>query len=68
MNASNRKSYSYEGPVFRFETIINPKWKANTIAVSSKQALNNLSHRYKMSVGLAKDAKITLNEKYLKTI
>ena len=66
MKDDKRKTYTYEGPVFHFENIVNSKWKGNTTAVSPKQALSNLSYKYKMSAGLVTDSKITLKEKYLK--
>ena len=68
MTTNNKKTYVYEGPVYRFETIVNNKWKGNTTAVSPKQALNNLTHRYRMSAGLEKNTKVSLDGKYLKSL
>lgn len=42
--------YKYEGPVWRFENIVIPRWVMYTHAKSDKQALNQLKYKAKKSV------------------
>jgi len=52
--------YLYDGPVYRFERIYTPKWRAYTYATSEKQARSNLTFQFKHQEGLASGTKVTL--------
>ena len=52
--------YLYSGPVKEFDTIINNKWTATTLAPSERKARSNLACRYKLEHGKALDAMIKL--------
>lgn len=56
------KKYRYEGPVWRFDRIIEKTWVAVTYANSKKKALSNLAYRYKRNKGLGPEAYIKLSE------
>lgn len=57
--------YKYEGPVWRFENIVIPKWIMYTHAKSDKQALNQLKYKAKKVLKLSITSKVDLDEKYL---
>lgn len=52
--------YTYEGPVMKFDTCIDRKWKGETFAQSEAKARCNLAYRYKKENGLASNTRITL--------
>lgn len=52
--------YSYDGPVFEFDTCINRRWKGTTYAVSESKARNNLTYQYKMQNNLKPRTKISI--------
>lgn len=58
-------TYIYHGPVYKFETCIDPNWEAVTSAKSKAKALNNLRYRVKKELGLIPSTKIILFEEYL---
>lgn len=62
----NKNKYVYKGPVYKFGTIINENYQAETEAVTEKKALSNIQFRYKLSHDLEADAKITLKPSCLK--
>lgn len=51
--------YSYNGPVYEFDTRVADRWKAETIAANEAKARNNLAYQYKRTHNKARDAKIT---------
>lgn len=57
--------YIYKGPVKMFDDIIDSDWSASTVAKTYKQALNNLTYRYKKEHKYSINTKITLNSEYL---
>jgi hypothetical protein len=59
------KLYSYDGPVFEFERIVDNHWKASTRAVSEPKARSNLAHQFKVATGRAPHAKITVPGKLI---
>lgn len=59
--------YFYKGPVKMFEDTID-QWEASTIAASKKQALNNLTYRYKKEHKYLVNTRITLNSDYISLI
>lgn len=63
-----KHTYIYKGPLFSFEHIVKKDWEGITMAVSPKQALNNLAYRAKLDLKYSKDAKITLDKKFLKEV
>lgn len=65
-NTANRKSYFYSGPVYHFNDIVKKKWEGSTTAVSPKQALNNITYKCKLAVGMTHDCRLHLDPKYLK--
>ena len=70
INAYGRKKkhYTYKGPVWRFEDIVKREWFGSTHAVSPAQALNQLTYRCKLNLGVMSDTRIKLNMKYLKEV
>lgn len=52
--------YSYNGPVLEFDRCIAHKWKGETMAVSEKKAVSNLTFQFKRSNNKAPHAKISL--------
>lgn len=61
----DRNIYTYKGPVFIFENIVNNDWQAETFATSRKKALSNLSYRFKKEYGYSKNSSIKLIDSYL---
>lgn len=53
-------TYRYEGAVQVFEKLVDPYWKAETIAPTPQRARSNLAYRFKRENGLAATAKVTL--------
>ena len=41
------KLYTYNGPVFEFETLIADRWHGETYAVSEAKARTNLAYQFK---------------------
>ena len=39
--------YIYDGPVYRFKTLVAEHWKGETMAPSESKARNNLIYQYK---------------------
>ncbi len=54
------KRYFYDGLVKEFDTVVDYRFKAETVAVSERQARNNLAYQWKMSHRRAPDSRITL--------
>ena len=52
--------YAYEGPVLCMDRLVSSKWSGETVAVSEKQARNNLAYQFKKKAGLSPSAKVTL--------
>lgn len=61
-----KKIYHYKGTVCHFEDIITRNFEDYTMAVSEKQAINQLSFKAKQKYGYDKSALLKLNPKYLK--
>lgn len=61
-----KRTYSYVGPVYSFNTIVSSNWVGSTVAPSPAKALANLKCQYKKRTGRTMDAKIELSYKYLK--
>jgi len=61
----DKVKYCYDGPVFRFDKVYQERLVAFCMAVSVKEALNNIAFRYKKQNGFAPGAKIELYQKYL---
>ena len=64
----SKKEYIYKGPILKFGVCIDAKWEAATMAVSPKQALNNLKFQAKQMLKLTNNARIELDMKYLKEV
>jgi hypothetical protein len=58
--SKEKRIYSYSGPVMRFEKCVENNWIASTLAVSERQAINNLKHRYRMKENLSRNSDISL--------
>lgn len=50
--AQTKMVFSYLGPVRVYDDITTNKWGGTTMAVSEKQARNNLAHQYRKQRGL----------------
>lgn len=57
---NTKQCYVYDGPVYSFDTMITPRWRCQTYAVSEAKARSNLAYQFKRMAGLQKYAKITL--------
>lgn len=51
--------YFYDGPVMRYGKVVNPRWRAETMAESVAKAKSNLAYRYRKEMGLAKNVPVT---------
>lgn len=65
MKISIKHLYKYHGCVKQFGNIIIKDFDGQTLASSDKQALNQLAYQVKRILGLASNAKLTLDYKYL---
>ena len=52
--------YSYNGPVFEFNKLIDNHWRGETYAASEAKARSNLAFQYKLETGRVPRTKITL--------
>lgn len=59
------QQYRYDGPVMRFDSCVQYRWTATTVAATEAKAKSNLIYRYKKENGLLSSAKITLPEKLI---
>lgn len=50
--AQPKKVYRYLGPIRVYDDISTNKWGGATMAVSERQARNNLAHQYRQQRGL----------------
>lgn len=55
-----QNKYTYEGPVYVFDTLAERSWKASTIAVSEAKAVSNLKYRFRKESGLVNNIPIKL--------
>lgn len=55
-----KKLFVYDGPVTRFGNIVTNRWHGSTLAVSEKQARQNLAYHFKMQFGFTANAKVEL--------
>lgn len=58
---SERKIYVFDGSVKHFEQTIRTGYTSKTMAVSPKQALNNICYKYKKIFGYKANTKLTLH-------
>lgn len=58
--------YSYEGPVYLFDKLYSPKWRTSTDAVSRAKAISNIKYQAKQQMGLAKNARVAIDEKLVR--
>jgi predicted nucleotidyltransferase len=63
--SSTKLTYSYGGPVYRFNRIYSDYWEAYTEAVSLKQAINNFNFKAKKAFGFANTANIHIDPDYV---
>lgn len=59
------QQYRYDGPVMRFDSCVQCRWTATTVAATEAKAISNLVYRYKKENGLLPNAKITLPGKLI---
>lgn len=52
--------YVYDGPVFKFNSVVSANWHGSTWAVSKEKAAANLAYQFKKQMGLTASAKIML--------
>ena len=52
--------YSYDGPVYSFQTMLTDRWHGETRAVSKQKAKSNLAYQYKKQNHLLAGADIRL--------
>ena len=62
-NEKVKSLYSYSGPVKYFDKVVIDCFEATTMAVSLKQATNNITFRAKKKLGLANNAMLILVNK-----
>ena len=61
----NQNTYSYSGPVYRFNKLYSSFWAGETQASSPKQALNNLTYKAKKDFDFTVSSNLTLDPDYL---
>ena len=59
------QQYRYDGPVMRFDSCVQCRWTATTVAATEAKAKSNLVYRYKIENGLLPNANITLPGKLI---
>ena len=52
--------YSYDGPVYNFQTMLTDRWHGETRAVSKQKAASNLAYQYKKQSNLLASCNICL--------
>lgn len=52
--------YSYDGPVYNFQTMLTDRWHGETRAVSKQKAASNLAYQYKKQSNLLASCDIRL--------
>ena len=52
--------YSYDGPVYNFQTMLTDRWHGETRAVSKQKAMSNLAYQYKKQSNLLASCDIRL--------
>ena len=57
--------YIYDGPVFRFNTLLVDRWKGETMAPSEKKARSNLAYQFKKHNNQIASAKVSLPGKII---
>lgn len=62
---STKYKYYYKGPVRLFDFVVEDDYEASTVAVSEKQAINNLAYQYKKARGYYPNTSYTLYPCYL---
>lgn len=60
------KRYAYNGPVTENDICVARRWKAETMATTEKRALSNLTFQFKHHNNRPRNAKISLDARYLK--
>ena len=58
--------YIYSGPVMVFDKLVTDSFIGETVAISAKKALSNMSFRFKEQCNLSPNTRVKLFEKYLK--
>ena len=52
--------YTYDGPVYEFDRIVDNNWHGQTYAPSEAKARTNLAYQFKRNTGRVPRTKITL--------
>ena len=52
--------YVYEGPIMVFDRCVQGKWRAETMAVSKRKAMSNITYQAKKLCNLVADTRVTL--------
>lgn len=60
---TNKRKYTYTGPVLYFGRIVAHNWESQTYAASEKQATSNLIFQFKKKMGYIPDVRVTLGKK-----
>lgn len=58
--AEESKKFTYDGPVFIFNTCVQEKWTASTYAPNKSRAVSNLSYQFKKANGLVPNSAVHL--------
>lgn len=62
---SEKRLYTYNGPVMEFNNCIAERWQARTYATSEAKARNNLAYQFKMQMGKEPRSKISITGKLM---
>lgn len=57
--------YIYEGPVYKFDTVVEDRWHGETYAVSASKAKSNLEYQCKKRLGLLPSMRVSLPGKII---
>ena len=52
--------YTYDGPVYEFDTLICSRWRGETVAPTEKKARTNLAYQFKKATNRVARTKISL--------
>ena len=61
-----KAKYSYKGAVLHFDRVVDASWSGETMAVSEKQAISNLTYQFRKKFNYSETASIRLLEKPIK--
>jgi len=68
INLNNKKTYTYSGPVYRFEKYSGESGLIETSAISLSKAKSNIIYRIKQKMNLVVNTNLTIDENKIKEV